>query len=166
MLEIRDRNFFLQIVADAIAQAELTLSDERERTRWVNAIAKGVKLLEDRGEFITWMPEDKSLLIWSDSNEIYAANGVCQCQAYTNGLARRNKPFPCKHRALARLVRLYHELQEKPNRQDESSAAVAGAQPVSSNVVPAAPAVTDITKAPYLKPSSDKKPERIGNVRI
>ena len=165
MLEIKDRKFFLEIAADAIVQADVNLTDKKERTRWVNAIAKGIKLLDERGEFITWMSDEKSLLIWSDSNEIYAANGVCQCEAYKNGIARRNKPFPCKHRALARIVRLYFELQEKPIRQDESSAAVTQA-PVLSNIAPPAPVVTDITQAPYLKPSSDKKPERIGNIRI
>jgi len=165
MLEIKDRQFFLEIAADAIVQAEVNLTDRKEATRWVNAIAKGIKLLDERGEFITWMPNDKSLLIWSDSNEIYAANGVCQCEAYKNGLKRRNKPFPCKHRALARLVRLYIELQEKPNRQGESPVADQQAQPVLSNIATSAP-VSDIRQAPYLKPSSDKKPERVGNFRI
>lgn len=166
MLEIKDTKFFLEIVADAVAQTEITLTDEKERNRWINAIANGVRLLEDNYAFITWQPDSKSLLILSDSNQIYSANGVCQCKAYTNGINSRNKPFPCKHRALARIVRLYFELQEKPNQQGESSAAVAGAQPVLSNVVPAAPAETDITKAPYLKPSSSKVPEKLGNYRI
>lgn len=123
MLEIKDKEFFLEVAADAIAQAELNCPDKKERTRWVNAIAKGIRLLEDRGEFITWMAEDKSLLIWSDSNRIYSANGVCQCHAFTEGIRLRNKPFPCKHRALARIVRLYFELQEKPVRRGGSSAA-------------------------------------------
>jgi hypothetical protein len=172
MLEIiknkKNRQFFLEIAADAVSQAEQNLSDPKERTRWVNAIAKGVKLLEERGDFITWMPDDKSIVIWSESDKIYAANGVCQCEAYTKGIKRRNKPFPCKHRALARMIRLYFELQEKPIRQDESSAADSQAQPVLSNVASAAPQsdIHSFNNAPYLKPSSDKKPEKIGNVRI
>lgn len=166
MLEIKDKPFFLEIVADAIAQAEVNLTDKKERTRWVNAIAKGVQLLDQRSEFITFMPGDKSLVIWSDSNEVYAANGVCQCRAYKNGLNIRNKPFPCKHRALARIVRLYFELQEKPNRQSSKSSAAVSQAPVLSDIAPKAPVKTDYTQIPYLKPSSNKKPERVGNVRI
>lgn len=113
MLNIEDKSFFMEIVADAIAQAKINCRETKEVTRWVNAIAKGIRLLEDRADFITVM-DDKSLLIWSDSNEIYSANGVCQCRAYDEGIERRGKPFPCKHRALARLVRLYFELQERP----------------------------------------------------
>ncbi|MET0466768.1 MAG: SWIM zinc finger family protein [Chitinophagaceae bacterium] len=44
-----------------------------------------------------------ALLILSDSNEIYTANGTCQCKAFQNG--RR----PCWHRAAARLVKRYTE---------------------------------------------------------
>lgn len=207
MLEL-NQEFLLEIAADAIVQAELNLTDKKERTRWVNAIAKGVKMFEERSEFMTWM-DDKSLLIWSDSNQIYSANGVCTCQAFIRGLEMRNKPFPCKHRALARLVRLYFELTEIPNRREETCAAEP--QTAVSNIPPSAvnplPAKTDRSKqscgcvfnwddkftekycdkhwseaeeaeaeyvshlsefnnAPYLKMSSNRKPEKIGNIRI
>lgn len=145
MLEIKDQNFLLEIAADAVSQAQLNLSDKGEVTRWVNAIANGIKMLEDNYAFITWQPESKSLLILSESNQIYSANGICQCKAFTEGLKRRNKPFPCKHRALARIVRLYFELQERPDKAVSAAAMV---------------------NAPYLKPSSDRKPERVGNYRI
>lgn len=147
MLEIKDREFFLEIAADAVSQAKMNLTDEKEIERWVNAIANGVKLLEERADFITWMPETKSLLIWSDSNEIYSANGICQCLAYTKGIKQRQKPFPCKHRALARLVRLYFELQVKPD-------------------VLRAEVITPMEEAPLLKPGSTKAPIKVGNYRI
>jgi len=43
-----------------------------------------------------------ALIILSGSNEIYSANGTCQCKAYEKG-------FPCWHRAAARLVERYME---------------------------------------------------------
>jgi hypothetical protein len=145
MLNIEDKEFFMGIVTDAIAQAKINCTDAKEVTRWINAIAKGVRLYEDRADFITVM-DDKSLLIWSDSNEIYSANGVCQCRAFTTGLNQRGKPFPCKHRALARLVRLYFELQERP--------------------VIAPDRFAESSNAPYLKTGSNKKPEMVGNYSI
>lgn len=68
MLDL-NRGILLEIAADAIVQAELNLTDKKERTRWVTAIAKGVALFEERSEFMTWM-DDKSLLIWLGSNQI------------------------------------------------------------------------------------------------
>ena len=114
MLEIKDKEFFMEIVADAISQAGQNISEPAELKRWTNAIAKSVAHVEDNPTFIHWVAEDQSLLIWSDSNEIYAANGTCQCKAYETGMAKRNKPFPCWHRALARIVRHYYEFQDRP----------------------------------------------------
>jgi hypothetical protein len=144
MLEIKDQNFLLEIAADAVSQTETTLTDKAEQTRWINAIASGLKMLEDNWAFITWQPESKSLLILSESNRIYSANGVCQCKAFTEGVKSRNKPFPCKHRAAARLVRLYFELQEKPDKVKSAA----------------------MSAAPYLKQISTKKPEKVGNYSI
>jgi hypothetical protein len=42
-----------------------------------------------------------ALLILSPSNEIYRANGTCQCKAFAQGQ-------PCWHRAAARLVQRYN----------------------------------------------------------
>jgi hypothetical protein len=103
MLEITDTSKFGKVIADALSKVELTATDAQTKKRWINAIAKSVAQIELHGEFMTWMPETKSLLIWSqDSNDIHAANGVCDCEAYKRG-------FPCWHRAAARLVRLYME---------------------------------------------------------
>ena len=67
--------------------------------RWETAIAKAVSQLRDNPMMHF---DGEALLILSDSNEIYSANGVCQCKAYASGQ-------PCWHRAAARLVRRYFE---------------------------------------------------------
>lgn len=66
--------------------------------RWQNAIAKAKTEIENN-VFMEW--QNDSLLILSASNEIYTANGTCQCKAYAQGQ-------PCWHRAAARLVKRYH----------------------------------------------------------
>ncbi len=67
--------------------------------RWQTAIAKAKQQLESN-PYIHF--DGKALLILSDSNEIYAANGTCQCKAFAHGQ-------PCWHRAAARLVERYNE---------------------------------------------------------
>jgi len=67
--------------------------------RWQMAITKARAELEAN----PYMHLDgDALLILSDSNEIYRANGTCQCKAYAHGQ-------PCWHRAAARLVKRYME---------------------------------------------------------
>jgi hypothetical protein len=108
MLEITDTNKFGKVVADALSKVELTVTDAKTKTRWINAISKATAEIEQNGDFMTWMEADKSLLIWSQkSNNIYAANGVCQCRAFEQG-------SPCFHRAAARLIRLYMETENVP----------------------------------------------------
>ena len=69
--------------------------------RWQHAIAKAVGQLRDN-PYVHF--DGEALLILSDSNEIYSANGTCQCPAFEKG-------FPCWHRAAARLVKRYFEAQ-------------------------------------------------------
>jgi hypothetical protein len=103
MLEIENKDKFGKIVADSLAKIELTVTDAGMKKRWINAIAKATAEIEANGVFMTYQPEDHSLIIWSQkSNNIYTANGVCQCRAFEQG-------SPCFHRAAARLVRLYME---------------------------------------------------------
>jgi hypothetical protein len=67
--------------------------------RWQTAIVKAKRQLESN----PYIHHDgAALLILSDSNEIYRANGTCQCKAYQSG-------NPCWHRAAARLVERYME---------------------------------------------------------
>ena len=112
MLKISDKNFFLEIVADAVAQAHLTCPTTKKRDRWINAIAKAAAvILEGDTAFLHWDPEKNSLLFWSaDSNEIYDIGKKCQCPAFK----KRSPPAPCYHRAMNRLVKNYFEFQQRP----------------------------------------------------
>jgi hypothetical protein len=111
MLNISDKNFFLQIVADAVIQAHLTCRTENKLSRWINAIAKATKtILEGDKTFLHWDSEKCRLLYWSsDSNEIYDIGKNCQCPAF-----KLDVPLPCYHRAMYRLIKNYFEFQLKP----------------------------------------------------
>jgi formaldehyde-activating enzyme involved in methanogenesis len=67
--------------------------------RWQRAIAKAVQQIREN-PYIHF--DGDAALILSDSNEIYTANGTCQCKAFAN---RK----PCWHRAMARLLKRYEE---------------------------------------------------------
>ena len=82
-----------------VAQAAFDKAEGSKR--WQNAIAKAVGQLRENPMMHF---DGEALLILSDSNQIYSANGVCQCKAFEKG-------FPCWHRAAARLVRRYFEAQ-------------------------------------------------------
>ncbi len=108
MLEIENKDRFGKVIADSLSKIEQTVPDAQAKKRWINAIAKAAAEIEQNGVFMTWQNEDHSLLIWSQkSNNIYTANGVCQCRAFEQG-------SPCFHRAAARLVRLYMEMENAP----------------------------------------------------
>jgi hypothetical protein len=62
--------------------------------RWETAIVKAKQQIETNPYLHV---DGDALLILSPSNEIYRANGTCQCKAYEKG-------FPCWHRAAARIV--------------------------------------------------------------
>ena len=67
--------------------------------RWMNAITKAAEMIE-KNPYLHWT--GKSLLMLSESGEIYEANGVCQCKAFHSGQ-------PCKHRAAYKLMKRYNE---------------------------------------------------------
>lgn len=139
MLQIENKDLFGKVIADALAKVELTVKDEAKKKRWINAISKATAEIENNGVFMTWQPEEQSLLIWSQkSNHIYSANGVCQCRAFEQN-------SPCFHRAAARLVRLYIEAENNP-------------KPVSQ--------AEEMDNSPYLKNNSYTKAERVGGIRI
>lgn len=132
MIQINDQNKFETVVNEA-------LSKSANFPRWQNAIKKAVAQIEENGEFMTYDEKENYLLIWSQgSNEIYSANGNCQCKAFEQG-------FPCYHRAAARIVRLYLELPEP--------------------VAPALPARCE-EQTNYLKQPTGRKPEWCGRYRI
>jgi hypothetical protein len=67
--------------------------------RWEAAIVRAKQQLESN-PYLHF--DGDALLILSPSNEIYRANGICQCKAFKLGQ-------PCWHRAAARLVKRYNE---------------------------------------------------------
>jgi hypothetical protein len=91
MLDI-DQDRMGQVIQDAFNKA-------LGNRRWEMAIAKAKQQLESN-PFLHW--DGSALLVLSPSNEIYEANGTCQCKAYLNHQ-------PCWHRAAARLVERYNE---------------------------------------------------------
>ncbi len=108
MLQIENKQTFASVIADALSRLEQTVTDAQTKKRWIRAIARAVAEIEENGNFMSWMAEDKSLLIWSQRTDgVYAANGVCQCHAFVHGT-------PCFHRAASRLVRIYLETENAP----------------------------------------------------
>ncbi|HSK72310.1 MAG TPA: hypothetical protein VK892_11475 [Pyrinomonadaceae bacterium] len=106
MIEITNKAKFEQIVSDAIEKVAMTVPNDKLAQRWINAINKAAAQIEENGEWITWMPETKSIVIWNqETNNVHSANGVCDCMAFQKG-------FPCFHRAAARIIRLYMEAEE------------------------------------------------------
>jgi hypothetical protein len=67
--------------------------------RWEAAIVRAKQQLESN-PYLHF--DGDALLILSPSNEIYRANGTCQCKAF-------QAHQPCWHRAAARLVKRYNE---------------------------------------------------------
>ncbi len=113
MLQIENKDRFGKVIADALSKVELTVTDAQTKKRWIRAIAKAVAEIEENGNFMSWMAEDKSLLIWSQKTDgVYTSNGVCQCRAFVQGV-------PCFHRAAARLVRIYLETEDAPVQAEE-----------------------------------------------
>ena len=107
MIQIADQTKFENVVKTA-------LDKTADNYRWQNAVKKAVKEIEENGAFMNWDSEADHLLIWSQgSNEIYTANGTCQCKAYNQG-------FPCYHRAASRLVKNYLETPETPATNPEN----------------------------------------------
>lgn len=87
-----DQNRMSEVIQQAFDKAQGS-------KRWQTAIAKAKSEIEGN-PFMHF--DGDALLILSPSNEIYRANGTCQCKAYMQG-------FPCWHRAAARLVKRYME---------------------------------------------------------
>lgn len=109
MLNIENQTLFSKIVSAAIeaVYSNVELKDWIA-ARWIRAIEKAVDQIEENGNFMEWMPDTKSLIIFSQkSNKIYSTNGVCQCPAFDKGYA-------CWHRSAARLTRLYFEAMDAP----------------------------------------------------
>jgi hypothetical protein len=79
---------------------DAALSIVKGDKRWTNAILRAEELLTGGNPYLHF--DGARLLILSESGEIYEANGVCQCRAFTQNQ-------PCKHRAAYKLIRRYME---------------------------------------------------------
>jgi hypothetical protein len=86
------------LIETKLAQVvESALSNVRGQRRWQSAIRRAAdELLTNPYMHFT----GKSLLMLSESGEIYEANGTCQCAAFK---AR----YPCRHRAAYKLLKNY-----------------------------------------------------------
>jgi hypothetical protein len=89
-----DCNILSQVV-------EKAAHDAADHERWLTAIGRAILEL-DSNPYLA-RNDHGGLIIGSPSGNVYAANGVCQCEAYQHGKK------PCWHRAAARLVRLHDE---------------------------------------------------------
>jgi hypothetical protein len=93
-----------QTILEEVIQAAFdhaTAQGGKDARRWQAAIAKAKQQLEENPYL--HFDGDALLILSPESNEIYRANGVCQCVAYT----RYNQP--CWHRSAARIVKRYYE---------------------------------------------------------
>lgn len=148
-LEINNETLFNQIVSDAIQTAITNCKTENQAKRWERAIDRAVTEIKEN-PFVHYDDEEKHLVVLSStSNNIYSANGVCQCLAYLNG-------YPCWHRAAARIWRLYLEAENKPLPPAKAAAAVAGATS------------KEIRNAPYFPQTLTKEVKRrkIGGIWV
>lgn len=146
-LVITNQAVFDKVVSEAIQNAIINCKYESQAKRWERAITRAVTEIESN-PFLSWDAEKVGLLILSStSNNVYAANGVCQCKAYL-------QHQPCWHRAAARIWRVY---TESLNNLEKVSS-IADIKP--------SPRFAEQNNAPYLKNSSTKKIEKVGNVRI
>jgi hypothetical protein len=91
----------IQKLNEVAAEAKARTSDKRLQ----NAIDKAVA-----GVVSGWwvVPElHDGVMVTTETGQTYHAKGRCQCRAYELGQ-------PCKHRALAGLIDLYHEAETVP----------------------------------------------------
>jgi hypothetical protein len=81
-------------LAQVVESALLNVQGNR---RWQNAIRRAAEELQ-RNPYMHFT--GKSLLMLSESGEIYEANGACQCAAF-------KAQMPCRHRAAYKLWKNY-----------------------------------------------------------
>lgn len=110
MFNTQNPTLLHQVIADAIANAHLTAQSRDRRNRWINALARATYELQNRPQFLLWEATEKTLQIWSESNEFYlVSSGKCHCDAFKSNQ-------PCWHRAIYKIVCLYFEKEAEANR--------------------------------------------------
>lgn len=113
MLNITDKNFLIEIAADAVIQAHLNCSETERRNQWIAAVAEAAAIiLKNDASFFHWNHFESTLYGFSkDKNEFCTASeNACQFRE-----CEQIQPAPCCHRALSRLARNYFEFQRKPS---------------------------------------------------
>lgn len=83
--------------------AETAKSRTNDR-RWQAAIDKAVAGVESGWWVISELAD--CVAVTTETGKTYFSNGVCQCEAFKQGQA-------CKHRALYRLLAIYHEAEKE-----------------------------------------------------
>ncbi|NJN65358.1 MAG: hypothetical protein HC884_00915 [Chloroflexaceae bacterium] len=98
-LQSMDLDTLVQVVEDAQQKAA-------NHPKWLTAINTAYDFFLNPPVDTIQIAKDGTALIPSyTSDTTYAANGVCQCQAFAHHL-------PCWHRAAARILYRYHEALE------------------------------------------------------
>src|SRR5215813_15331383 len=90
----------MTINQDQFRKVAIEAKTKTSDPRWLSAIDKAVAGVTSGWWIITELAD--CVAVTTESGKTYFANGSCQCKAYELGQ-------PCKHRALARLLDLYHE---------------------------------------------------------
>jgi len=144
-IEIKDRNLFGKIIAQALAAVDNNLANTSGmRLRWINAIGKAAARIESNDFLMTWHADTETLVIWTvgTTNQVYETNGVCQCPAYLKG-------YPCWHKAAKQLIKNYFTALDK-------------LPPVK------AAAAVPMERAPYFPKTlvASATPQKIGNIRV
>lgn len=114
MLNLKDKDFLIELIADVIAQTHSICLEKELRNQWISANAEAAAIILESGgdaSFFHWNHFESTLYGWSkEKGEICTASeNACQfpeCQP--------TQPAPCRHRALSRLVKNYFEFQRKP----------------------------------------------------
>lgn len=181
-IEITNHDLWAQAIANALVKIHEARLNDWETVRHTNAVAKAAAQIEANGAFMTYHAGEKSMTIWNQkTNGVYTANGVCECEAFKRG-------YICFHRAAARLWTRYCELLkaaddaalEKAAKLTEFSARLNELPKVADGRAATLPEILEAgnepkslhernkiqSAAPYLKATSDKKPEKLGNIRI
>lgn len=104
-------------------------------TRWGRALLSGHQWLMQQ-QAVVWVP-GAGLLLPSQSRAqdgvwYWATGYTCECEAFDYGIAYRGKPWPCDHRAIARLVDIHmlclpHWLHDSATPAGEAAGVANGA---------------------------------------
>jgi hypothetical protein len=146
MLEIRNQELWREVIARAISAATQNPGN-RKVENWVKQIAYAAKSVETN-PYLNY-EEGKLIVLSERSLNVYEVDEYCDCK----GAVEFGQV--CWHRVAKRLWEIYLEVEAS-----EADAIL------ESPVIAEKKSLSEYNDAPYLKQGSDKKPEKIGNIRI